>query len=302
MTGLHDQEGLIIVDSPSLARRTTIRLGGEAVAEARVSEPAAFERLPDLVSRMGVRCGVIGEGSNIIAADGVLPLLLLSVAPTQAPRVIEDRGGSALLRVSAGMRLPALLACAAGLGLTGLEGLCGIPGSVGGALAANAGSFGVEFGSFARTVRLFSPLWGVTERGAEDFIFSYRSCVLRGHSEWFLAHSVTLELSKGDRQAIRARMRETYMRKLRNQPVTARSAGCVFKNPAPEAPAGRLLDEAGLRGMRLGGMVFSPVHANFLVNEGGGTFEQAMELIEKARDRVRARSGFELELEVRIWQ
>ena len=163
-------------------------------------------------------------------------------------------------------------------------------------------------------VRLYSgsQMWSTTlidmslrgvlvERPADAFAFGYRKCELRGHDGWFLVCAVTLELARGDKESIRSRMREIYQRKQQSQPVTAWSAGCVFKNPAPDAPAGRLIEEAGLRGTRLGGMAFSPVHANFLVNEGGGTFEQAMELIELAREKVRARSGHELELEVRLW-
>ena len=295
------QDGFIILDSPSLAERTTIRLGGEAIAEVRVTELFGLERLPGLLSRIGGRVCVMGEGSNIIARHGKLPLLLLSLAPVEGPRVIEDQGDRVLLHVPAGMRLPALIAYTASLGLSGLESLCGIPGSVGGAVAMNAGSFGAEIGPLARTIQLFSPLWGLVERKAEDFSFRYRVCEPHGHSGWFLVCSVTLELAKGDKDAIRARMREVYTRKQQSQPVTAWSAGCVFKNPAPDAPAGRLLEEAGFRGKKLGGMTFSSVHANFLVNEGSGTFEQAMELIETAREAVRGRSGHKLELEVRLW-
>lgn len=295
------QDGLIIFDSPSLAERTTIRLGGEAIAEVRICGLSGLERLPGLLSRIGGRVCVMGEGSNIIARHGKLPLLLLSLALEEEPRIVEDRNGRVLLSVPASMRLPALLAYAAGLGLSGLESLCGIPGSVGGAVAMNAGSFGAEIGPLVRSIRLFSPLWGLAERKSEDFVFAYRSCEPCGHTGWFLVCAVTLELTRDDKDAIRARMRDVYARKQQSQPVTARSAGCVFKNPAPDAPAGRLLEEAGLRGKRLGGMAFSPVHANFLVNEGNGTFEQAMELIETAREKVRGRSGRELELEVRLW-
>ena len=96
-------------------------------------------------------------------------------------------------------------------------------------------------------------------------------------------------------------MRDVYAKKQQSQPVTAWSAGCVFKNPAPDAPAGRLLDEVGLRGFRLGGMAFSAMHANFLINEGNGTFAQAMELIDMAREKVSQRFGHALEMEVRLW-
>ena len=295
-------DGFLILDSPSLAKRTTIRLGGEAIAEVRITDLSGLDRLPDLLSRMGGQVRIMGEGSNIIAKNGKLPLLLLSLAPIGGLRVIKDSGDRVLLHVPAGMRLPALLAHTAALGLSGIEGLCGIPGSVGGAVAMNAGSFGVEIGSLVRSVQLFSPLWGLTERRGEAFSFSYRGCEPHGHTGWFLVCAVTLELTRANKEHVRVRMREVYARKRESQPVTAWSAGCVFKNPAHDAPAGRLLDEAGLRGRSIGGMAFSQQHANFLVNDGCGTFDQAMELITTAREKVHDRSGHNLELEVLLWR
>lgn len=296
-----NRDGVIILNSPSLSDRTTLRLGGTAIAEVRISDLNGLDQLPGLMSRIGGRIRVMGEGSNILARDGKLPLLLLSLAPVESPQIVEDLGDSVLLRAPAGMRLPALLPHTARLGLAGLEGLCGIPGNVGGAVAMNAGSFGVEMGSLVHSVQLFSPLWGLTERDGSAFSFGYRKCELLGHDEWFLICSVTLKLPKGDKEAIRARMRDVYAKKQQSQPVTAWSAGCVFKNPAPDAPAGRLLDEVGLRGFRLGGMAFSAMHANFLINEGNGTFAQAMELIDMAREKVSQRFGHALEMEVRLW-
>ena len=294
-------DGFIIIDAPSLSERTTIRLGGNAIAEVRISSLDSLDVLPDLLDCLGGRISIVGEGSNIIAADGELPLLLLSLAQMDAPRVVKEEGDAVWLEADAGMRLPALLSHAAGLGLSGLEGLCGIPGNVGGALRMNAGSFGVEMSQLTCAVRLFSPLLGLVDRTAEEFTFGYRHCSLQGHPDWFLVCAVTLKLSKGDKNAIREKMRDIYQRKQQSQPVTAWSAGCVFKNPSPEAPAGRLLEEAGMRGMKLGGMSFSSVHANFLVNDGTGVFEEAAALINMARDKVRAASGHSLELEVKLW-
>ena len=97
-------------------------------------------------------------------------------------------------------------------------------------------------------------------------------------------------------------MRDIYLKKQASQPGAAKTAGCVFKNPGPDAPAGRLLDQAGVKGLTVGDMYFSTLHANFLVNEGKGTFAQAMELIELARERVERLSGHRLELEVQLWQ
>ena len=298
---IESPDGFIIVDSPSMADRTTIHLGGTALAEVRVSNVASLEKIPGLLSRIGGRICIMGEGSNIIAKEGKLPVVLVSLAPVEAPCVVEDKGGSVLLRVSAGMRLPALLAHTSTMGLSGLEGLCGIPGSVGGAVSMNAGSYGVETANLVRSVQLFSPLVGLAERDIDAFDIGYRKCSLRGHSGWFVISAVTFELTKGNKTHIRNAMREVYLKKQASQPVTAWSAGCAFKNPAPDAPAGKLLEEAGLRGMRIGNISFSSVHANFLVNEGNGTFEQAIDLIEMARDKVLKHSGHALELEVQIW-
>lgn len=291
-----------IVDAPSLAERTSIRLGGRAIAEIRLHRLAGLEAVPELVEKLGGRLALLGEGTNIIASDETLPLVLLTLPRGDEATVRGDEGGRVLLRAAGGMRLPALLAQAAVLGLSGLEGLAGIPGSVGGALAMNAGSFGVEMGDLATKVTVFSPALGLVERPAEDFDFGYRNCRLRGHEGWFLVCGLELALTASNRDSVRDRMRAIYAKKQASQPVTARSAGCVFKNPAPDAPAGRLLDEAGLKGFGVGGMRFSRLHANFLVNEGGGTFAVAEELMELALEKVRARSGHELEKEVRIWR
>ena len=287
--------------APSLAERTSIGLGGVALAELRPRGPGCLEKLPELAARIGGRIAPFGRGTDIIAAEGELPLVLVTQTGDWGARVIKESKNSALVRVQAGMRLPALLARASALSLSGLEGLCGIPGSVGGAVAMNAGSYGATLGERVRAVGLFSPRLGLVERSADDFAFAYRSFALRDHPDWFLVTEVTLELKKGDKGKIRAAMRATFADKQAGQPVRAKSAGCVFKNPAPGISAGRLLEEAGLKGLRLGRMRFSPLHANFLVNEGGGAFSEAMQLIELAKEKVKRHSGHDLELEVRLW-
>ena len=294
-------QGIDILKAPRMRERTSIRLGGNAVAELRVTGPEGYDCLPGLGLRLGGRMAPLGAGTNIVADDEALPLLLVTRQPFYTTEVLREERYGILVRCDAALRLPALLATAAGLGLSGLEGLTGIPGSVGGAVAMNAGSYGVSIGERVHSVTVFSPLLGLIERPADAFDFSYRSCRLRGHEGWFLVCAATFALTRDGRGPVRARMRDVYLKKRAGQPVTAKSAGCVFKNPAPDVPAGRLLDEAGLKGLRLGGMRFSPLHANFLVNEGEGAFDQAMELIELARERVFAHSGYRLETEVHIW-
>ncbi len=291
-----------VIENPSLSARTSIGLGGEAIAEVSLYSVEGLEQLPGLLARIGGKIRVLGEGSNIIAQDGKLPYVLVNFDKRADPAQLNTEGETVYVRVDAGVRLPALLAWAARVGLTGLESLAGIPGNVGGALAMNAGSFGVEIWSLVRGVQLFSPNLGIVERQAEDFELGYRHCALCAHQGWFLFTAATMALRKAPPQIVRDSLREIFLKKQSVQPITAKSAGCVFKNPGPGLSAGRLLDEAGLRGFRLGNMCFSSLHANFLVNEGGGTFAQAMELINLAKEKVLAHSGHELCLEACLWQ
>ena len=297
-------QGLDIREGPLLRELTSIRLGGPALAELRVSSARGLEQLPDVAGRLGGRIEPFGAGTNIIARDQDLPLVLVTRKPWHETQLVGEINGRALIRADAAAKLPTLLARAASLGLGGLEGLTGIPGSVGGAVAMNAGSYGVSIGELAHSVEVFSPARGLVEVPATDFAFAYRSCRWVGVDGWFLITGVTLALDSLDKAGpgpVRRRMREVYAKKRASQPVTAKSAGCVFKNPAPDAPAGRLLEAAGLKGMSRGGMCFSAVHANFLVNDGEGAAEDAMYLIELARERVYRESGYLLETEVRIW-
>lgn len=293
--------GFFVTDAPSLADRTSIGIGGRAIAGVKVPASADLERLPDFLNSLGGQVRVMGRGSNVLAKDGPLPLVLLSPTSASPARAREESDGRALIWAEAGMTLPALLAYAARHGFSGLEGLAGIPGNLGGAIAMNAGSFGAEIGSLVRSVEIFSPRLGLVEKSADELVFSYRSCDLPEHDGWFLILSASLVLKKDSQEDVWKRMRETYAKKRAGQPLTERSAGCAFKNPAPAAPAGLLLDQAGLRGHRLGGMRFSPVHANFLINEAGGTFAEAEELMALAGEKVLSLFGHALETEVRIW-
>lgn len=297
--------GVSILDAPLLAERTSIRLGGPAIAELRVSGLAGLEALPQLLAGLGGRPAVLGKGTNILADDAPLPLVLISLQDRQGLRVLAEEGGKLLVWADAGLKLSTLLAEAASLSLAGLEGLAGIPGRVGGAVAMNAGSFGVEIGSLVRRLEVFSPRQGLVELAADEVEFRYRGCrfpgPLAGHDDWLLVTGAVLALEKGDKSAIRAKMTAVHRAKRASQPVDAWSAGSAFKNPAPDAPAGRLLEEAGFKGKRLGGMGFSDKHANFLVNLGGGTFAQAKELMDQAARAVHGLFGHTLEAEVKLW-
>jgi len=291
---------LALIQNPRFSERTTLRLGGTALAEALVFSEADLDQLGKVLPMQGGRPLALGAGSNLLATDGVLELVLVRPVNTAAPQVSHQAGG-ALVRVGAGFGLPRLIGLCQRLGLAGLEGLTGIPGRVGGAVAMNAGSYGMETGQRLSRVRLWTPEGGLAWREAKDCAFGYRHFDANMGAGFALIWEAEFRLTTDEPQAIRARMENTYAKKKAVQPVTAHSAGCVFKNPAglpAGMGAGRLLDEAGLRGRALGGMAFSHVHANFLVNQGGGTARQALELLDLGKSAVRERFGVELELEV----
>jgi len=292
---------LTIRNGPLVSERTTLKLGGRAQAEIIVSGQAGLDRLAGELARLGGRPLVLGWGSNILARDGELDLLLVRPCCEHGPQVVGEGHGKVLVRCDAGVRLPLLLGWAARHGLSGLEGLAGIPGSVGGAVAMNAGSYGTSFCQAMTRARIWTPQGGLEWYEPERFECGYRSFapLLPVEGGLFMVVEVELALERVESQAVRQAMRANLARKKSTQPITLATAGCVFKNPQGQS-AGRLLDQAGFKGRRLGGVGFSDLHANFLVNHGGGTSAQAQELLEEAWSEVLEKFGLSLELEVKV--
>lgn len=295
---------LSIRRGPSLAQRTTLKLGGSAVAEVAVRDEAGLEELSATLASLGGRPQVLGWGSNILARDGELDITIVHPEFDDGPEEVARDAGLVLVRCGAGVRLPRLVSWAARRGYAGLEGLAGIPGSVGGAVAMNAGSYGQEFCARLESLTAWNPQQGLVYLGREHFEYGYRH-FSAGLAEPWVAVAVTLSLGLAAPAALLGSIRDHLQRKKATQPIHAATAGCVFRNPPPPAPsAGRLLDEAGFKGRRLGGVGFSELHANFLVNygatDGSGTTAQALELIAQAQNAVRAAHGLHLELEVRV--
>lgn len=290
---------LEITDSPKLAERTTLRLGGPAIAEVHVREAVDALKVEAACEKLGGAPLVLGAGSNLLAEDGALPVVLVRPHFEECLSLREE-DGLPLVRVGAGVRLPRLLARCAHWGLSGLEGLSGIPGTVGGAVAMNAGSFGCETGTHLHAVRIYSPATGIVDVDSSFLKFAYRSMQILGLTTWFFVLHATFALTHSPMNGITKVMRHNFFKKKSTQPVTAWSAGCIFKNPNPAQPAGMLLEQAGFKGKSLGGMAFSKLHANFLLNEGTGSAAAALELMAQAQEAVRAQHGVELEREVKV--
>ena len=278
-------------DEP-LSKHTTLRVGGPADLYV---EPASE---PDLAAVLAYchdrsrRFLVLGRGSNLLVKDGGFRGVAICLAHAHFSQ-IEIAGER--LNCGAGARLKAVAAEARGKGLAGLEFLEGIPGSVGGALRMNAGAMGGAVFDVVESVRLMSLDGMVHERGARELAAGYRSCpTLTTH----IALSALLRGRPGSPEVIRQRMNEYSRKRWQSQPA-APSAGCIFKNPAT-IPAGKLIDELGLKGMRVRGALVSAEHGNFIVNDGTATAGDVLELLELVRQRARAERGIELETEVEV--
>lgn len=305
---------MTIIDRPALAPLTTLRLGGTALAGIRLDRAEDCERLQELLSSIGGAPCVIGGGSNLLIHDGLLPLTMLrplfgSRLPDGSPAMPEiigqeetEDGIRVLVRAGAGMPLPRLLAWSAGNGLAGLEGLVGIPGHVGGAVAMNAGSYGCSTAPLLRALTVYTPERGLHELAPGDWHAAYRHFSLASPCDWYMTVSAVFALRPDSSDRLKAVMAESLARKKSTQPVREHTAGCVFKNPEGES-AGRLLDAAGMKGRRKGAMLFSTMHANFLVHDTAcgvpGTSADALALIAEARKAVLDRFGIELQQEVK---
>lgn len=283
-------------ESPLLANLTTIRLGGPAIAKIVIESEDDLEMLPERLKYWGGDPFCLGRGSNLLASDDQLPFTLVQMNNAEV-EIVGEKAGKILVQVGAGLPLAKLLTFCHKNGLSGLEGLIGIPGTVGGATAMNAGSFGSETANCIHS----AILWEKDRK--KQYYRNEISCSYRrmsfGNNEWGIIVKIFFALTHSPNNVIFERMNHNFFEKKSRQPLAAWSAGCAFKNP-PGVSAGLLLDKAGFRGRKLGGMAFSEKHANFLINEGNGTSDAAFELLELAKMKVREKFGLELEPEVRI--
>ncbi len=278
-----------------MAKHTSFRIGGPA---RRMAFPESGEQLVLLLSfarECGARPLVIGNGTNLLAPDGGLDRLVISAAVL---RRVETGPEPDTVLAEAGATLAQAAEFACRQGLTGLEFAHGIPGTVGGAVYMNAGAYNGEMSQVIRGVSILFPEEGVRFVPVGDMDFSYRHSLLTDRPEAAVLHAV-FQLSPGDPAAIRERMRELMAKRKASQPLEYPSAGSTFKRPEGHY-AGALIQQCGLKGLTVGGAQVSEKHAGFLINRGGATCGDVLELIRQVQKRVLAETGVQLEPEVRI--
>ena len=272
-----------------LSRHTSFGLGGAARYFVRPETREDFRVTLQVLRGEGIPHVLLGGGTNLLPTDGGYDGV---VVHTRGLRRLWRRGSGLVAEAGAG--LPGVLRAAEKAGLSGLEPLAGIPGTVGGAVVMNAGGKWGAIGERVHSVRVCDG-GAVREIPGREISFRYRGSSLFGRA----LLEVVLDLEPDDPARIRRRMDEYLAYRRRTQPLGKRSAGCIFKNPA-KRPAGALIEEAGLKGRREGGALVSRRHANFIVNDRRATARDVRTLIRIIREAVRHRFRVELELEVKL--
>jgi UDP-N-acetylmuramate dehydrogenase len=278
------------------AELTSLRVGGAIDWVISPETEAQAAAIVYELDQAGIGWRPLGSGSNVLADDRDHHYVVLSLSNMKGELRIDGE----LVSVSAGYSLPRLCIDVARAGLSGIEGLGGIPGTVGGALWMNAGAYDHEIGTVTETVRVARE-GKVVEIPGSAVEWNYRHTSFR---EGELLLGATLRLKQDDPELIKQRMDDAKSRRLATQPHSSRSAGCFFKNPpASTIGTGKIIDEMGMKGQRRGSAVVSPVHANFIVTEGeNARAEDALALAEEIRERVKREQGIELEYEVELWR
>lgn len=282
--------GKVLIAEP-LARHTTYRVGGAAEVLVCPRDAVDARRVYSFLRREGVPLAVIGAGSNVIAPDDGVDGVVVRTAAASAR--VEFLGGERV-RADAGVPLMDLVRVTATRGLSGLEALAGIPGTVGGAVIMNAGTRDVEIARCVSRVEALTSPGRSRVFARDECAFGYRRSVFHG-SGWFIL-GAELKLARGDSSKSLETIGAFLAERERKYHPDVPSAGSVFKRP-PGDYAGRLIEEAGCKGMRVGDAIVADWHANFIVNAGRASAKDIMELISAIRRRVYDKSGVYLELE-----
>jgi len=280
-------------DEP-LASKTSFGIGGPADFFVETGRPEVIESALEGCRQHGIPYQLLGAGTNLLIADAGIEGLVLRVV--NRDHQIEGTR----IRAGAGLKMMRLARIAADAGLRGFEFAIGVPGTVGGAVYQDAGCWDRELREVLIEVCGFVPGVGRQKWSPSDLQLGYRTSALRdGALKGALVIEATIQLKRGDGNEAKSQMAKLTYERNETQPIKTKNCGSVFKNP-PGDSAGRLIQAAGLKGTREGAAVISPLHGNFIVNEGGATAADVARLIERARAEVRRRFNAELEPEVEM--
>lgn len=289
---IEETNGVAARKDELLSLHTTFGVGGPCDLMVWVSNLDALKEVITVVRTHSIPMTLLGNGSNILVRDGGIPGVVLLLADDFSSVEVDGER----VEAGAGAAVADLVGRATSQGICGLEFLAGIPGTVGGAVATNAGSGDVWLSHRLILLRALAPDLRQVELGEGDVDFAYRHCGL--DREWVVTGAV-LAGYRGSVEEARRGVEENLDRRRATQPTGAATAGCVFKNPAGDS-AGRIIDKAGLKGYSIGGAQVSDVHANWILNTGGATAREILDLIDLIMERVKDKYGITLELEIDV--
>ena len=275
-----------------MSAHTSLKIGGVSDVVPYPDE----KNLPEIIRMLyseGIPYIVSGKGSNILVKESGIRGAVIFTDRMDKVIDISDDGN---ITVQSGCSLQKVVAISAEIGFAGMEGLTGIPGSVGGAIAGNAGSFGYEIKDIVNIINIMTAEGEMRSISKSEAGFSYRKSNLPANS---IITRASFSFKMDEPLSVGRRIREYLNEKRLRQPLSQPSAGCVFKNPA-DVPAGRLIDEAGCKGMMVGGILVSRLHANYFINSDGGSADDFLRLMDIVTMKVRERFGILLEPEIKI--
>ena len=281
-------------DEP-MSKHTSFRIGGPAAVMAFPQNEEELSEVLKVSGKLDIKPVILGAGTNVLAPDEGLPGLIVCLKDCMNGMELLEGGG---IRVMSGVTMTRAAVFAANHGLTGMEFAHGIPGTVGGGVYMNAGAYGGEISQICRSVTVMDRNGKTRQLSREEMDFGYRHSILEESGE--IVVSAVFGLAQDSPEAVKARMRQLQAKRSASQPLDLPSAGSAFKRPMG-GYAAALIDQAGLKGYRVGNAAISGKHAGFAVNLGGATAHDVKELLTQVSDRVFAASGIRLEPEIRIW-
>lgn len=280
-----------------LSRYTSFRIGGPADVLAEPGNNKELATLLQYLDRRGLRRLFLGAGTNVLFPDEGFRGVVIRTGLIRGCRIDPEGSDTARIRVAAGESLAAVIKKVCNDGRGGMEPMWGIPGTFGGAVAGNAGAGGVSVGDLLEEVALLTKEGEEILLKKEDIRCGYRFMDLP--TDCIVAEG-TLRLERRDKGAIDENLDAARKRRRETQPWNELTAGCVFKNPSPDRPAGAIIDRLGLKGLIVGGACVSEIHANFIVNSGEATAADVLELIDRIREKVTGEEKIHLELELHV--
>ena len=283
-----------ILENVSMKKFTTYKTGGNVkMMLFPQNEEELIEKIKEL-NESNEKYFIIGNGSNLIVDDNDFDGTIINLKELNN---FEINGNE--LTCEAGVMLPVVANKMINESLSGLEFAVSIPGTVGASILNNAGAYGSEMANIVKTVRVLDENYEIKEFSNSECEFEYRDSIFKKTRKYIIL-SCVIELEHADATEMKERVEDRKKRRIESQPLEYPSAGSVFRNPSPEMPAGKLVEELGLKGMMIGGAQISEKHGNFIVNVGNATSNDVKKLIKLIKDKVKETYDIDLKLEIEI--